>query len=176
MNAEGDVVTLIGRYFAGERLEMVAILLGCTLVTLLAALLWSQDRGGFAAGLLTCVVGSSLMLSGTAVALLVRDSRLRSSLVEQVRRGETSTVRLVEAERIRVVIGKYPAYRRAAILIGLAGLACLWIWTRETVAGAVVGLLLLVAGQFIIDHYSERRANAYLTALRAPAFNLQQLP
>lgn len=176
MSAEGEIVTLIGRYFAGERMEMVSILLGCSLGILLAAVLWVYGRGGFAAGFLASVALSSLLLCATAATLLVRDARLHSSLVEQVHRGETPTVRTGEVLRIEVVIGKYPAYRQAAILMGLAGLLCVWVWTRETVAGAVAGVLLLVAAQFVIDHYSEQRASTYLAGLHARAPAQKHLP
>ena len=152
-------------YFSGEKLEMLAILFGCLFATVVTTMFWYHDRGQFSRGLLTSVALSSLLLCSTAVGLLVRDGSMRSSLIEQVGRGEADSVFAAEKARIGIVIAKYPMYRKAAVLLGLLSVIAVWVWPREAVAGLATGLLLLVAAQFFIDHVSERRARSYLASL-----------
>lgn len=170
------LVSTIDRYFAGERLEMIAILAGGVVFSVAAGVLWFHSRDAFATGLLAVVALSSLLLCGTAAALLVRDGPARASLIQQVRDGGAAPVAAAESARITVVIGKYPLYRTAALLLGLAGLFCAWWRPGGALSGVATGLLLLAAAQSVIDHCSEQRARSYLASLTSPPLTMTPEP
>jgi hypothetical protein len=69
------------RYFQGERREMLSIFgVSVTMKALVVAFFLSA-RDGFARGLMVAVLASATVLSGAAISLLVRDSKLSESLV-----------------------------------------------------------------------------------------------
>ena len=99
---------------------------------------------------------ASTMLSTTAPSA-ESSTRSASTIVQQ------------EQSRVFAVIDKYPRYRWAAGVFGLAALSILALSRQPWSHGVAAGLLLLVVAQVIIDHYSERRARAYLDEITSSA-------
>lgn len=161
-------------YFAGERQEMLLILGGSLLVTILALWLWITTRTGFAAAFAITVIASSVLFSATAVSLLVRDKSLSNALVKAAGQEIQATTLAAERERINVVLSKYPYYRYAAAGIALVALLGLMLSSHGWIHGVAAGLFILVLAQVLIDHYSERRAASYLKGL-TPASSVQGL-
>lgn len=152
-------------YFAGERKEMLLIL-GCSLLlSALAFWLWMAVRDHFAVAFAITVIATSVLLSGTALSLFVRDKGLSDAIVQAMGTAQQTTSIAAERERIAVVISKYPVYRYAAGIIACIALFGLVFFARDWVHGVSAGLLLLVVAQVLIDHYSEQRASAYFKQL-----------
>lgn len=154
-------------YFRGERQEMLTILAGALLLTLVAAALYAILRDGFAKGFTVVVVLAALLLTGTAASLLRRDRQLEARLQAEVRSASATEAVRTEAERVAEIVRKYPYYRYAALALGLTALAAVATTRHGWIDGAAAGLLLLIVAQLTIDHYSERRATRYAAQLHA---------
>ena len=160
----------IADYFRGERQEMLAILAGAGAMTLAAVGLYVAMRDGFARGFAGATLLAAVLLTGTAVLLLHRDPRLRADVEAGLRAAHAPAAHAAvaaEAARVAEVIRKYPYYRYGALALAAAALAAAALTRRAWVHGAAAGVLLLVAAQLAIDHYSERRASRYAAQLNA---------
>ena len=155
----------IRTYFTGERQEMLVILALVVAALLATTVFYATTRDGFAKGLGAVVLLSSLLLSATAVALLRRDPPLRAALEAAVQSNNAGAVSS-EAVRMAEVIRRYAFYRYGALLLGVLAFASAGVTRQGWVHGACAGALILIAAQLTIDHYSERRAVRYATALR----------
>jgi hypothetical protein len=163
---KADAVTVaIQEYFRGERQEMYAILAFSLGLVVVAGVLHAAARDGFSRGFGVASLVLAVLLSSTAVSLLIRDPPHEARLVAATQGGQGRAALLAEADRIADVIRKYPLYRGAAIVLGLVALVAVVTMRRGTVAGAAAGLLLLVVAQWTIDHYSEERARRYAARL-----------
>ncbi len=159
-------------YFAGERQEMLLILSGSLLVTVLALWLWIATRTGFAAAFAITVIATAVLFSSTAVSLLVRDKEMSNTIVQALGTERQAASLTSERERIAVVLSKYRYYRYISSVIALIALLSLALSSRGWVHGVAAGLLLLVVAQVLIDHYSERRAERYFQQLGMNAESL----
>lgn len=160
------VVPVVIEYFQGERREMIAILVACAAMAVLAAGLFWATRDGFAKGLLLTVLASAAMLTAMAVGLLIRDPALSDSLVVSLRGAEAPVALASERARVTQVVANYPKYRLLAGAVGLAALLMLALSRLPWLHGVAAGLLLLVVAQTVIDRYSEQRARTYLVQLQ----------
>jgi hypothetical protein len=152
-------------YFAGERQEMLLILGGSLLVTVLVLWLWIITRTDFAAAFAITVIATAALFSGTAVSLLARDNGVSNTIVQALGTERQTASLTGERERIAVVRSKYRYYRYASSVIASIAILGLAILNRGWVHGVAAGLLLLVVAQILIDHYSERRADRYFQRL-----------
>ncbi len=155
----------IAQYFQGERREMFAIIIGSLLLGALVVALVLSARDAFSKAMAATVLLSAALLAGTAVSLLVRDSRLSAHLASATTSTDAARSIADERSRIEGVISKYPYYRYAAAGLGVLALVALLASRREWAHGVAAGLLLLVTAQVLIDHYSERRAQRYVEQL-----------
>ncbi len=160
-------------YFAGERQEMYAILVGSLGVVLIAGVLHLAARDDFSRGFGAAALILALLLSFTALTLLRRDPPHEAALVSALHGLGGSSALDAEAQRMTVVLGKYPAYRYAALVIGVAALLAAVFVRRGIVTGLAAGALLLVVAQATIDHYSEARARRYAAQLHAAQTGLR---
>lgn len=160
-----QIQSTVLQYFAGERQEMLLILCGSLLVTMSALWLWIATHTGFSAAFAITVIASAVLFSGTAVSLLVRDNGVSNTVVQALGTERQAASLADERERIEVVLSKYRYYRHASGVIALMALLGLILSSRGWVHGLAAGLLLLVVAQVLIDHYSERRADAYFQQL-----------
>ena len=169
MISVNDIVLLLQRtvaeYFAGERKEMLLILSGSFVIAALAIWLWATTRNGFATAFAITVITFAVLLSATAVSLLVRDKELSSTLVQAIETDRQVSTITAERERIGMVLSKYPYYRYAAGVIALIALLGLTFSARGWIHGVAAGLMLMVVAQVLIDHYSEQRADNYFQKL-----------
>lgn len=156
------------QYFHGERREMIAILAGSLVATLLTGGLFLLVRDSFVKALLVTVLISAALLSSTAGSLLARDARLRTDLVAAVQSAHGERALAGERTRVAAVISKYRYYRYGATGLGVLALLALTVSRKGWAHGAALGLLMLVMAQVVIDHYSEQRARGYFDRL-APA-------
>ena len=152
-------------YFLGERSEMFAILIGAMLAVALALGTYLRLRDSFAIGFAVTVVVAALLLAGMAASLLQRDGGMLTALTQEAESGAAQVVRERELARISVVINNYPTYHRVAMVLGVLALL-LAVFFGAGARGVATGLLLLVAAQLVIDHYSESRARLYESRLQ----------
>jgi len=162
-----DLTAAVHGYFAGERLEMYAILAGSLGVVGIAVALFLVARDDFSRGFGAAALLLALLLSATAIALLRRDPPHEAALLATLGGSGARSALDAELRRVVEVIGKYPAYRYAALAIGVAALLAAAFVRRGVVAGLAAGALLLVVAQVTVDHYSEARARRYAAELRA---------
>ncbi|QNP42010.1 hypothetical protein [Lysobacter solisilvae (ex Woo and Kim 2020)] len=152
-------------YFTGERHAMLLILGGAFLMAALAIWLLAATRSSFTTGFSAMVLAVSILLSGIAGGLLVRDRALSSGIVEGIQSADQASTIHAERQRISTVIGKYAVYRRVVAAVAMLGLLALLLSDRSWLHGVSAGLLTLVIAQVLIDHYSQGRAEAYLLAI-----------
>lgn len=165
-----DATTLVDasrEYFLGERREMITILLSAGLAILFALFLLIRLRDGFAAGLAFTVIVAAGLLAATAFSLLRRDGPMLTAIISEAQSGSVAEVSEREFSRITTVIKKYPIYHWVALAIGIIAIALAVFFRVSAVRGVAAGLLLFVAAQFVIDHYSEHRARLYESRLHA---------
>jgi hypothetical protein len=157
-----DAITAaIHEYFRGERQEMYAILAFSVGLVLVAGLLHAAARDGFSRAFGIASLVLAVLLSSTAVSLLVRDPPHEARLAAAAQGGEARTALAAEEHRMAEVIRKYPLYRITAMVLGLVALIAVATLRRSAVVGVAAGLLVLVVAQWTIDHYSEERARRY---------------
>ena len=156
-------------YFRGERHETLLILGTSAIMAIAVVAFFQFSRDGFAKGLMITVLACAVLLSATAISLLIRDTKLSQSIASGLSTRSASTIVQQEQSRVFAVIDKYPRYRWAAGVFGLAALSILALSRQPWSHGVAAGLLLLVVAQVIIDHYSERRARAYLDEITSSA-------
>ena len=172
-----DAITVaIQEYFRGERQEMYAILAFSLGLVLVAGLLHAVARDGFSRGFGVASLVLAILLSGTAVSLLVRDPPHEARLVATVQGAGAQAALATEGGRMAEVIRKYPVYRNVAMVLGLVALIAVVTMRRSTVVGAAAGLLVLVVAQWTIDHYSEERARRYAAQLGSTLTRTPGLP
>jgi hypothetical protein len=167
------LTSAIHGYFAGERHEMYAILVGSLGVVLIAGALHLAARDDFSRGFGAAALILALLLASTALTLLRRDPPHEAALVSALQGSGGRRALDAEAQRMTVVIGKYPGYRYAALVIGVAALLAAAFVRRGIVTGLAAGALLLVVAQAAIDHYSEARARRYTAQLDAAQAGLR---
>lgn len=169
MMSPDDVVvpmqSAVAEYFSGERREMVLIIAGSLIFTILAAWLWVATRSGFAMSFAVTVLSAAILLSITAGSLLVRDKELSSVITEGIESPNMLSMLKTERERISILQSKYRYYRFGAALIAAFCVLGLMLSDRSWLHGVAAGLLLLVVAQILIDHFSERRAGVYINRL-----------
>lgn len=159
----------VSEYFGGEFNEMRFILSGSVLLVGLAAWLWFATRSGFAMAFGTTVLVAAGLFSATAVSLMVRDKDLSSSLHQVASTSHGSEAVTQEFQRIETVVSKYRYYRYGAAGLAALSVIGLLLTHRGWANGIAAGLLLVVAAQVVIDHFSEQRARQYLSRLSAVA-------
>lgn len=152
-------------YFLGERREMIAILISAGVAILIAFFVLIRLRDGFAAGFAFTVIIAAVLLGGTAFSLLKRDGPMLTAMTVEAQSGAVAAVREREIIRITTIIEKYPIYHRVALALGMIAIVLAAFVSLPAARGVAAGLLLLVAAQFIIDHYSESRARLYESKL-----------
>lgn len=152
-------------YFSGERQAMLLILVSACLMAALAVWMWAATRSSFAIGFSATVLAVSILLSGMAGGLLVRDRTLSRDIVAGIQSVDQASIFHTERQRISVVISKYAIYRRVVAIVAMLGLLALLISDQSWLHGIAAGLLTLVIAQVLIDHYSQVRAEAYLLAI-----------
>lgn len=168
--AQTSLQLAFSEYFSGEYSEMLFILAGSVLFAVLAAWLWRETRSGFAIGFGVTVLVAVVLLAGMATSLLVRDKALSSSLIQGVSSPHGAQIVADEVVRIETVVSKYRYYRYGAAVLAAFSILGLIVTRAGWVHGVATGLLLVVAAQVIIDHYSEQRARLYLAHLSMPAY------
>jgi hypothetical protein len=157
-----DAITAaIHEYFRGERQEMYAILAFSVGLVLVAGLLHAAARDGFSRAFGIASLVLAVLLSSTAVSLLLRDPPREARLVAAAQGGEVRAALAAEEHRMAEVVRKYPLYRYAATVLGLVALIAVVTMRRSTMVGVAAGILVLVVAQWTIDHYSEERARRY---------------
>ncbi len=161
------LTTAIRDYFAGERAEMWTVLAGSAVVLALSIAHMAIARDAFARGLGVVVVLGVVLLTSTAIGLLVRDPGIESALVSAVAGDRGDVAVAAERARIDVVISKYPLYRYAALGLSLLALIAVASTRRPMVNGVAAGVLLLTVTLLIVDHHSEQRARGYAEQLQA---------
>jgi hypothetical protein len=152
-------------YFRGEHSEMLLILAGSVVLAASATWLWLATRTSFSMAFMAMVLVAAGLLSTTAGSLLVRDKGLEAALTQGLASERREQVRKQELDRIEVVVSKYRYYRYGAAAIGTLGLLGLLLTHRAWVHGVAAGVMVLVAAQVVIDHFSENRARQYLGQL-----------
>ncbi len=163
--AGGTVQMLVIGYFAGERAEMWTAITAFLAVAAAAAWLFAVSPSAFETALIaTILLVGGAMAVGLAV-LLVRDHNALPALLRTLDSGDSVAALSTEAARIGVVVSKFRYYRIGAAVLGALALAGLTASNRPWVHGIAVGLLLVVVGQVVIDHFSEQRARIYHAAL-----------
>ena len=165
MNTE-FLQTQISDYFAGERREMIIILIMVPVVMVLAGYLLSVARDRFALGFAAVVFLIGITVTMTTVSLLMRDKKASQELTTAA--GSHQTVRAAfEPEVLRMVkvVESYPYYRYGAMILVIVGFVAVFIFKNSLVNGIAAGLLLVASAQFIIDHHSESRATVYKVAI-----------
>lgn len=167
MNAQSQIQEAVRLYFQGERGEMYLILAGSAAVLGLAFWLYSAYRGSFTRVFGLSAVFVALLVSATAVSLLFRDKPHEAALLTALNGEAAPTAAQVELQRVQVIISKYPIYRYSCAGLALLGLIAAVIWRTGASGGLAAGLLLMLAAQVLIDHYSEKRANIYAAQLTA---------
>jgi hypothetical protein len=156
-------------YYDGERSEMWAIIAGSVLITALYGWLFLTKRDGFSMALLSVVIVFGLVFSGIAVSLLMRDTSAKEGLVASASSPASSALH-DERQRIERVIGNYRYYRYGAAAFILIALMALTFGSQPWLHGLAVGFLAVALSQIAIDHYSERRALSYFSALEELKF------
>ena len=164
--------TAVLDYFSGERHAMLLVLAGAFLMAVLAIWMWAATRSSFAVGFSTTVLAVSILLSGMAGGLLVRDDTLSRNILVCIQSADHASTLNAERQRINTVIGKYAVYRRAVAVIAMLGLLALLISNRSWVHGVSAGFLTLAITQVLIDHFSQERAEDYSRALSSQEASL----
>jgi hypothetical protein len=163
------LMPIVQAYFEGERREMLLILLASAFGVFTAAAIYSSARDGFSKAMLVTVALSAILLSGTALSLMVRDPKLSKDLIAAIQSERALPALRAEQTRVADIVGKYVNYRLVAAALGLVALLLLALTHQPWMHGVATGLLLLVATQTIIDRYSEQRAKDYLSRLNVVA-------
>lgn len=157
----------VAQYFQGERREMLAIITGSVLLTIVVVGFFLVVRDSFSKGLLVTVTICAALLVGTAASLLSRDAKLCDDLLAVEGSAQAHVAIVGERARVEAIIARYKYYRYGAAALGLLALAMLVASRRGWATGTAMGLLLLVLAQVMIDHYSEARAHHYLSWLQS---------
>lgn len=153
--------TSIGEYFAGERREMIIIVVTFIVITSYAVILLWQARSGFMVAFATIVAVCGGVSSVGAISLIARDRVISANLERQLSDGRGESEIITERARIGTVLTMYPVYRRIAALLVLLALSGLLFSRAGWVHGISAAILILIAGQTLVDHFSEQRALLY---------------
>lgn len=168
MNHE-QAKTAIATYFSSEAAEMYCILGGGALLAICAVLLWIMFNDRFSMALVITLMVVSLLLAGTGLSLLLRDSQNRQMLLEVLKTGHPLVIEqtlAIEKDRMQKVADNYQTLRYTFAAFALMGALLIAFTHHPTTHAIAVGLLIFAMAGVIIDRYSEARALCYLQQLQ----------
>lgn len=84
----------------------------------------------------------------------------------RIGQGEAANVVAEETARMETVARNYPYYRYLYAAVILAVAVMMLFFRNATTLGVSVGLLVFAATGLVVDHYSETRAEIYLSHLK----------
>ena len=160
-----DPRAYITAYFQGERAEMISFLAFAAVLVVAAILLWTT-RDAFARPLAIVLMACAAVSCSVAIPLLLRDGPHKESLLKRIEGGEVTKVLQNETARMETVVRNYPYYRYLYAAAILAVVVMMLIFRNATTLGVSVGLLVFAATGLAVDHYSETRAEIYLSHLK----------
>ena len=144
---------------------MITFLAFATVLVITAIGLWST-RDAFARPLAIVLVACAVASCSVSIPLLLRDGPHKARLLERIGQGEAATVVQEETARMETVARNYPYYRYLYAAVILAVVVLVFFFRNATTLGISVGLLVFAATGFVVDHYSETRAEVYLNHLK----------
>jgi len=157
--------TSIETYFHGERVEMIAFLAFAAVLIIASIVLWTT-RDAFARPLAIVLFASALVSCSTAIPLLLRDGPNKQALLQQLEQGNARAMS-DELARMEAVVRNYPYYRYLFVAAILAAAVMALFFRNATTLGVGVGLLVFGATGFVVDHYSQQRAEVYIEQLKS---------
>ncbi|MCE3284974.1 MAG: hypothetical protein K0R70_1230 [Steroidobacteraceae bacterium] len=155
---------LLHAYFAGEKAEAFWILAAGIAALAAALVLWFYARDPFTRGLAPALLVVAALGIGVGGTVYFRSDAQARQLVE-LHAAEPARFAAEEGLRITKVVRSFATYRLAYVAATLIALGLVFVFGRPWHLGFAVGLLLLAALGFTIDHYAERRAIEYQQAL-----------
>lgn len=157
---------IIDTYFAGEKLESAWIVLAGVLALGSALVLWLAVRQPFARGLAAALLGTAALGLFVGGTVYLRTDRQVAQL-QALHATDAARFAAEEGARIATVVRSFWHYRLAYAAAVLLALVLVFALGWPQYHGLAVGLLLLAALGFTIDHYAEARARDYQHALAA---------
>ena len=145
---------------------MISFLAFAAVLMITAIGLWST-RDVFARPLAIVLVACALVSCAVSIPLLLRDGPHKDRLLERIGKGETVNVVQEETARMETVARNYPYYRYLYAAVILAVAVMMLFFRTATTLGVSVGLLVFAATGLVVDHYSETRAEIYLSQLKS---------
>lgn len=147
-------------WIRGEIFEAKLILLFGIITLLVAFLFWKTGMTPNAKAMLfpLLIVGIMFIVSGSSM-LYSNPKRA----VEFSKSFNEDPIELVQAEKKRVenFMTWYPQIRYVAAGLGVLGILIFLFWATPIGRAIGVALLVVTISTFVIDHFSEERANIY---------------
>ena len=160
-----SVESVIRAYFAGEKSESALILLAGVLCLAVALWSWFWVRQPFARGLAAALLLSAALGLAVGGSVYFRtDLQMRRLLELQDR--DPGRFAAQEGHRMREVLTSFGVYRACYAVAVLLALVCVFLVGRPAYYGVAVGLSVLAALGFTIDHFAEVRAVDYVKSLQ----------
>lgn len=167
-----SIIHAINEYFRGEHYESALIVCGSLIFIGLAIALYLIQRDDFARafGIVTLLGAIVFMVAGGW--LLIRDPPHQAKLIADTQTAQANEAINAESNRIADIFKVYPRLKYTVFTLSLLSLAAIFFTKNGTVNGIAASILIIAATQFIVDHYSEKRARVYFNEIaewRKPA-------
>lgn len=159
------------QYFAGEKaIGYYAIPIGLVTICIAASIYWFYWSNHLARGLFYPLLLVGLVAVGVGGGMYVKSQGdiVRLTIAHEARPLETVQA---EVERMAKVNANWMHLKAVWTVLILVGMGVVFGVKHETWEGVALGLLLIGALGFVVDHTAERRALIYAQQLQVSAQN-----
>ncbi|MFK7926143.1 MAG: hypothetical protein AB8H47_29615 [Bacteroidia bacterium] len=144
----------------GEIFEAKFITLFSALILLSTLLFWRIGTTPGAKAMIIPLLVVGLLVGSLGIGMLMSNSK-RLKDFEQVYQADAQAFIQAEKTRTDEFMSWYPITRYIMLGIGLLGIGLFVFWATPLGRAIGISLLLIMIGTFVIDHFSEERADIY---------------
>lgn len=144
----------------GEVFEAKFIILFSALILLSTILFWRMGTTPGAKAMIIPLLLVGLLVGGLGLGMLMSNTK-RLKNFQQAYQRDAQTFIQAEKERTDEFMSWYPITRYVMAGLGLVGIGLFMFWATPLGRAIGISLLLIMVGTFVIDHFSEERADIY---------------
>lgn len=147
-------------WIKGEIFEARLILLFSLLTILSAFLFWKVGATPNAKAMLFPLLVAGIMFGTIGIGMLYNNPKrvveFQKTFTENPKAFTNS-----EKERVETFVGWYPKTRIIFAILGAVGIFTYMLWASPIGRAIGIALIIMMLATFVIDHFSEERAEIY---------------
>ncbi len=144
----------------GEIFEARIILLSGLILVTIALLFYFAGTTSNAKAMLFPLLAVGILFTASGTTMLYTNPKRITEFSQQYQENATAFIQS-EKERADEFISWYPMIRYVASGLGILGIVLFVFWAAPIGRAIGIALIIMMLATYVIDHFSEERANAY---------------